>query len=592
MSPLAPLRGFRLRTIRGWLRAGFGATLALLALGGGVSFAALRAANARNGAALSAVREQYDTVQQIVTAVLREVVAGTRWVDTRAPEDEKQFHAAMDEADALRRSAITVQSLSVAERARLEQLGRIQAAFEARVVTARAWRALGRDADARRVLDATARDIAQTETELGRLRAAAAREAAMRESDITAALRVTELQLAVLVVTALLVATFFSAATARAVTRPLKALGTEMDAMGAGDLREAPKRAAETGSLADARDLSVWLVEEAPAEEFANLGVALDTARVRLRTLLAQVQQQADEVTEAAGELAQTATGAAASTQHVTGAVMEISAGATVQLDALHSASAAMRQLAEQGAVIAEAAEEGERAGRDIRATANTTRAEMAKAVDTLLGAREVVRTSAQEMAALRDATAVIDDFVAAISEIASQTNLLALNAAIEAARAGSAGRGFAVVAQEVRALAEQSARAAEEVTENVRKVRARVASAVAAVETGTTRLQDVEQVAGAASEALARIESAVARVEQVTGEVTSAVFENREAITAAERALVAARDAAAAHAAAAEEVAASTEQTSASVQQVSATAEVLEAGAVRVRDVVKEFLT
>ena len=75
---------FRLRTIRGWLRAGFGATLALLALGGGVSLAALRAANVRNGAALGAVREQYDTVQQIVTAVLREVVAGTRW-STRAP---------------------------------------------------------------------------------------------------------------------------------------------------------------------------------------------------------------------------------------------------------------------------------------------------------------------------------------------------------------------------------------------------------------------------------------------------------------------------------------------------------------------------
>jgi methyl-accepting chemotaxis protein len=271
---------------------------------------------------------------------------------------------------------------------------------------------------------------------------------------------------------------------------------------------------------------------------------------------------------------------------------MEISTGASVQLDALHSASAAMRQLAEQGAGIAEAAEEGERAGRDIRATANATRAEMARAVDTLLGAREVVRTSAEEMAGLRDATAAIDDFVAAISEIASQTNLLALNAAIEAARAGSAGRGFAVVAQEVRALAEQSARAADEVTESVRRIRARVASAVAAVETGTTRLQDVEHVAGAASDALARIEGAVARVEEVSGLVTAAVFENREAITAAEQALVSARDAAAAHAAAAEQVAASTEQTSASVQQVSATAEVLEAGAVRVRDVVKEFRT
>jgi hypothetical protein len=185
-------------------------------------------------------------------------------------------------------------------------------------------------------------------------------------------------------------------------------------------------------------------------------------------------------VTAAASELAQNAASTAASTQHVTGAVLEISGGATVQLDALHAASAAMRQLAEQGAEIAEAADASEAAGREIRTTANATRHEIARAVDGLLGAREVVGESAREMAALRETAAAVDDFAAVIAEIASQTHLLALNATSRRRARGAPGRGFAVVAQEVRALAEQSAAAADEVAGNVRRIRARVTAAAA----------------------------------------------------------------------------------------------------------------
>ncbi len=126
------------------------------------------------------------------------------------------------------------------------------------------------------------------------------------------------------------------------------------------------------------------MAADRPAEEYLALAHAIDGARDRLRTLLASVQQEADQVTGAASELAASATGAAASTHHVTGAVTEISTGAAVQLDALHSASAAMTQLAEQSAAIAGAAGEQEQAGRDIRTTATATRAEISRALDAL----------------------------------------------------------------------------------------------------------------------------------------------------------------------------------------------------------------
>ena len=539
------------------------------------------------------LRVHNDTVQQVGAAVLREILVGSRYAETGDPAYLRRYQQAMDEADQLRRRAMAVHGLSTAERAQLEAIGAKQSATEARLAMVRAYQALNRPQAAERVLAEAMEEVSRIGQDLAQLRTAAAARGVERESLMADALRTEEVKLAALLAAALAVGAFFAVATSAAVTRPLVALGEELSAMGAGDLREATQRAHETaGQSGSGRDLRTWVAEDRPAVEYARLGFAVDRARERLRILLGRVQEETDRVTGAARELAQNAGATAVSTQHVTGAVLEISNGASVQLDALHSASAAMEQLAEQGAAIAEAAEASERAGREIRGTATGTRAEIARAVDALLGAREGADDSAREMAALREATAVVDDFVAVISEIASQTHLLALNASIEAARAGSAGRGFAVVAQEVRALAEQSAAAADEVTDNVRRIRERVTSAVTASEAGAARLRDAELVAGGASRALARIEDSVKRVEDAAERVTALTFENRAAIEAAEKALVSARDAAASHAAAAEEVAASTEETAAAVEQVSATAEELSGGAGALRGLLGEFRT
>jgi len=349
-----------------------------------------------------------------------------------------------------------------------------------------------------------------------------------------------------------------------------------MAALGAGDLRMPEATSSR----------------RAVAQEYADLIAAMEQARERLRLLLSRVRDEADQVTLAASELSASAGAAATSSQHVTTAVMDISHGAALQLSALNNASHTVKVLAEAGATIGEAAEETERVGREIRETTNSTRDQVQVAIDTLLGARTVVLESRSEMTALRDATAVIDDFVGVISEIATQTNLLALNAAIEAARAGSAGRGFAVVAQEVRTLAEQSANAANEVTENVKRIRARIASASGSVESGATRLKDAEALAASVGTALSRIEDAVAQVEGAATRVSGAVQANRSSLGAVQKSLTSARDTSEGHAAAAEQVAASTEQTSASAQEVSATAEMLQTASLRVRGLIGEFRT
>lgn len=575
-APARRLSDFRLATIRARLLAGFGISITLLLVAGVLGWFGLQRTNVyseRTVAELSAKTEQ---VERVVTAVLREVIGGMRHVQAGTPEEAQRYRALAANADRVLQAASLDPMLGTQERLVLERITQLQTTLERRIASASAWQRQGRPIEAAAALDSTSGDVGLIETELAALRDAVRRGSGFDAARMQSTQRQSEWSLAVVILLALAVAAFFGASTARAVSQPLAALQQEMAALGAGDLRQPP----ETAATADV------------AAEFVDLQHAVAQARDRLRALLREVQSEADRVTLAASELTASALAAAASSQHVTSAVTGISHGAARQLAALNDASSAVCRLAEAGATIGEAVEETGGAGRDIRATANATRAQVQKALDVLSVARETVLESQREMSGLRDATGAVDDFVSVISEIATQTNLLALNAAIEAARAGAAGRGFAVVAQEVRALAEQSATAAHEVTANVHRIRAQLATASHAVESGATRLRDVGTVAADVSGALSRIETVVSRVETSTERVVVAVQTNRASLGAVQTSLTSARDASEGHAAAAHEVAANTEQTSASAQEVSGTAEMLQTASVRLRSLVGGFRT
>ncbi len=233
-------------------------------------------------------------------------------------------------------------------------------------------------------------------------------------------------------------------------------------------------------------------------DEPGRMGQALDAAIVNLRQTVGTIEESATMLSGASERMNGTAAQIASSAMDASSQALAVSAAAEEISRSVDTVSAGSEEM---GASIREISENASEAARVA-----------AEAV-------EVTAATSATMGKLGASSAEIGNVIKTITTIAEQTNLLALNATIEAARAGEMGKGFAVVASEVKDLAQETARATEDISRRVEAIQADTDGALTAIE-------EISTVIARISDFQTTIASAVEEQTATTAEMSRSVSE------------------------------------------------------------------
>ncbi|UYO53642.1 methyl-accepting chemotaxis protein [Rhodopseudomonas palustris] len=258
--------------------------------------------------------------------------------------------------------------------------------------------------------------------------------------------------------------------------------------------------------------------------ESTEIGRMADALQIFKEALVAKRDADAAAAKDAEEKIARAQRVDAATRQfeHAIGEIVDTVSSASTELEASASTLTSTAERAQELATSVAAA--SEEASTNVQSVASATE-EMTSSITEISrqvqessrianDAVDQARKTNESVSTLSHAASRIGDVVELINTIAGQTNLLALNATIEAARAGEAGRGFAVVAAEVKALAEQTAKATGEISQHITGIQTATGQSVDAI-------KEIGQTIGRMSEIASTIASAVEEQGAATQEIS-----------------------------------------------------------------------
>lgn len=567
------VRKWRLRTIRGRLLIGFSATFSALLLSGLLSVYAIQRLYHDMGSTVTSTNHVSTTLFEGYDATLRYVATAQAMIldgnATRAAEADSLSAL----ADSLRRVLQRSDALELEDRRALEELGAMQGRLEVRFNVARAYDEVGKSENAARQSMLATGMLDSLFSQARHLTTVEEEHAAESLRNVHRAMVARRTILIAVLVLGFLAAWLFGLWTWRAIALPLDRLTLAASSLSEGDLR-------------------VTVPLSGLDDEYLLLATTFSRMADRLRRVVDDIQHEALEIARAAESLNTAAEQAASSTGEISTAMAGVAREAEAQRRHIASSENVLGDVGNSAHALNDVAARSRELGESIRSTSLRTRAGILQALEVLDRAKLVIDASKGDVNGLELAFAEVVRFTSAIQGVADQTNLLALNAAIEAARAGDHGRGFAVVAEEVRKLAEESGRAADEVNAIVQAMRERIGATAKAFSQGIHELGDVGSVSRAAVSALDTVDDAVSGVNQVASSVSAAAMSHTTAISKLIASLTAAGEQADMQASTSQQAAAAAEETAATAEQVAATAQQLTTNASRLETLVVGFKT
>jgi methyl-accepting chemotaxis protein len=278
---------------------------------------------------------------------------------------------------------------------------------------------------------------------------------------------------------AIAVAIFGGIVLSRSITVPLAKTVTLLDSVATGDIRQ---------------DVLPELL--AREDEIGMLGKSVQAMSVNLRDVIKNMTGGIQVLSSSSAELSTNSGQMSDGSHEASGKAHAVAAAAEQMTANVVSVAAGMEQTSTNLGSVASATEQmtatiGEIAGNSEKARRITEEA-----------TKQAARIS-EQMNQLGAAAQQIGKVTETITEISSQTNLLALNATIEAARAGSAGKGFAVVANEIKELAQQTARATEDIKGRIAGVQSSTAGGIAEIDKVSAIIHEVSDIVSSIAAAI-----------------------------------------------------------------------------------------